>query len=63
MDEHLKKHPHDYQTVISRMKLASDIYDHQMRKSVNARLSRLAEIKRRLKEEDEWRRTNIANLE
>lgn len=57
MDEHLKVHPSDYQTVISRMKLASDIYDHQMERKKHERLKRLSEIKKRLREEDEWRRT------
>lgn len=53
MDEHLKKHPHDYQTVIARLKLVSDIYDHQVEKKRNERLRRLSEIKKRLREEDE----------
>lgn len=53
MDEHLKRHPHDYQTVIAKMKLASDIYDHQLKRKRDERLKRLAEIKRRLREEDE----------
>lgn len=56
MDEHLKRHPSDYQTVISRLKLASDIYDHQKEKQKNERLRRLSEIKRKLKEEDDGRR-------
>ena len=55
MDEHLKRHPHDYQTVIARMKLASDIYDHQVKRKRDERLKRLAEIKRKLREEDEAR--------
>lgn len=53
MDEHLKEHPHDYQTVISRMKVASDVYDHEMQKMTHRRLQRLSEIKKRLREEDE----------
>lgn len=53
MDEHLKRHPHDYQTVISRMKVASDVYDHEMQKMTYRRLQRLSEIKKRLREEDE----------
>ena len=52
MDEHLRQHPHDYQTVIARLKLASDIYDHQVEKQRNMRLKRLSEIKKRLREED-----------
>lgn len=55
MDEHLKRHPHDYQTVIARLKLASDIYDHQVKRKRDERLKRLAEIKRKLREEDEAR--------
>lgn len=53
MDEHLKRHPHDYQTVIAKMKLASDIYDHQLKRKRDERLKRLAEIKKELREEDE----------
>lgn len=53
MDEHLTRHPHDYQTVIARLKLASDIYDHQVDKIRQMRLERLAEIKRQMREEDE----------
>lgn len=58
MDKHLKRNPNDYQTVIARMKLASDIYDHQMEIQTHKRLGRLAEIKRKLREEDEWRKTH-----
>lgn len=47
MTEHLAEHPHDYQTVISRLKLASSIYDHEMERKKHARLKRLAEVKRR----------------
>lgn len=56
MDEHLKRHPCDYQTVIARLKLASDIYDHQKEKQKHERLKRLADIKKKLKEEDDGRR-------
>jgi ribosomal protein S15P/S13E len=50
MDEHLREHPHDYQTVISRLKVASDAYDYQEKKKVATRLRRLAEVRRQLKE-------------
>lgn len=53
MDEHLKRHPHDYQTVIARLKLGSDIYDHEVKKVRDMRLKRLAEIRKKLREEDE----------
>lgn len=46
MDEHLKYHPKDYQTVIARMKTASAYVDHERRQVTNARLKRLAEIRR-----------------
>ena len=55
MDEHLARHPHDYQTVIARLKLASEVYDNQVRKTRQERLKRLSEIKKRLKEEDDER--------
>lgn len=55
MDEHLARHPHDYQTVIARLKLASEVYDHQVWKTRQERLKRLSEIKKRLKEEDDER--------
>ena len=53
MDEHLKRHPHDYQTVIARLKTASEAYDYVKKKQRDERLKRLAEIKRMLREEDE----------
>lgn len=56
MDKHLKEHPHDYQTVVSRLKVASQAYEHRMKRSRNERLKTIAEIRKRLKEEDECRR-------
>ena len=53
MDEHLKRHPHDYQTVIARFKTASEAYDYVKKKQRDERLKRLAEIKKKLREEDE----------
>lgn len=50
MDKHLEEHPHDYQTVIARLKTQSDMIDHQMKKSSRMRLKRLAEIRRKRKE-------------
>lgn len=52
MDEHLRQHPHDYQTVIARLKLASKAVDYEYHKVSCMRLKRLAEIKKRLREED-----------
>lgn len=52
MDEHLAQHPHDYQTVIARLKLASEAYDYEVKKKRDMRLKRLAEIKKKLREED-----------
>lgn len=52
MDEHLAKHPADYQTVIARLKTISDIYEHRGDKVKIERLKRLAEIKRKMREED-----------
>lgn len=52
MDEHLKRHPRDYQTVIARLKTASDMYDHNVVKQRHMRLKKLAEIKKQLREED-----------
>lgn len=46
MDEHLKEHPHDYQTVIARMKTYSDSVEHERRQMANYRLARLAEVRR-----------------
>lgn len=50
MDRHLAEHPHDYQTVISRMKTASAAHDYQQKQKVNIRLKRVAEIRRQLRE-------------
>ena len=55
MDEHLSRHPHDYQTVIARLKLASEAYDYAVKRKRDERLKRLAEIKKKLREEDEER--------
>ena len=50
MDEHLKEHPHDYQTVISRLKTASDAFEQQRKWQRDWRLKRVAEVRRQLKE-------------
>ena len=52
MDEHLREHPHDYQTVISRLKVASDAYDYQMKKRKVQKIQRILEVRKRLEEED-----------
>lgn len=51
IDRHLEEHPHDYQTVIARLKTQSDMIDHQMRKNARSRLSRLSEIRRKRRKE------------
>lgn len=50
MDEHLRQHPNDYQTVISRLKTASKAYDYRKKKEADYRLKRVAEVRRQLKE-------------
>lgn len=50
LDEHLREHPHDYQAVISRMKVQSDAYEHEIYKRRIGRLARLSEIKKQRKE-------------
>ena len=55
MDNHLREHPHDYQTVIARIKLASDAIDYQMHKEACMRLKRVAEVRRQLKEIEDGR--------
>lgn len=50
MDEHLRMHPNDYQTVIARLKTASDAYEHDLYKRKIYRMKRLAEVRRQLKE-------------
>lgn len=50
IDAHLAEHPHDYQTVIARLKTASKAYDHQQHLRKVMRLKRLQEVRRQLKE-------------
>ena len=50
MDVHLHEHPHDYQTVIARLKVASDAYEHERRKRAVMRLKRLHEVRRQIRE-------------
>ena len=47
MDRHLQDHPHDYQTVIARLKVASRAIDYATKKDRDMRLKRLAEIRRK----------------
>lgn len=49
IDRHLETHPKDYQSVISRMKILSKAYEHEMHKRKVYRLKRLAEVKRQLR--------------
>ena len=46
LDEHIRKHPTDYQAVISRLKIQSDAYENRMYKRKIARLKRLSEIRK-----------------
>lgn len=46
LDNHLAKHPTDYQSVIARMKTYSDAVEHEMYKRRIARLKRMAEYRR-----------------
>lgn len=55
MDNHLREHPHDYQTVIARLKTVSDAIDYQQHKRVCMRLKRVAEVRRQLKEIEDGR--------
>lgn len=48
----MARHPSDYQTVIARLKVISDIYEHRGDQVKIERLRKLAEIKRRMREED-----------
>lgn len=50
MDEHLEHHPHDYQTVIARLKTVSDAIEHQQYKKRVWRLKRLAEVRKQMRE-------------
>ena len=46
LDDHIRRHPKDYQSVISRMKTFSDAVEHEMYKRRIARLKRMAEYRR-----------------
>lgn len=46
LDNHLKQHPHDYQSVISRMKTYSDAVEHEMYLRKVARLKKVAKYRR-----------------
>lgn len=48
MDKHLAEHPHDYQTVIARMKTYSDAVEYERCKAVNERLAKVAHYRRML---------------
>lgn len=47
MNNHLRAHPHDYQTVVSMLKMHSRAIDHERKQRMNARLRTLAEIRRK----------------
>lgn len=48
MDEHLETHPNDYQTVISRMKVASKYVEEQRRQKTISRLRNVAKYRKML---------------
>lgn len=52
IDAHLAEHPTDYQAVVARLRTISDAYEHQLYERKIARLKRVAEIRERLKGED-----------
>ena len=49
MEEHLKRHPNDYQTAISFLKNRSKEFDRQRKKVQDKRKKEIAFYKRRLK--------------
>ena len=46
LDNHIARHPKDYQSVISRMKTYSDAVEHEMYLRKIARLKRVAKYRR-----------------
>ena len=46
LDNHIARHPKDYQSVIARMKTFSDAVEHEMYMRKIARLKRVAEYRR-----------------
>lgn len=52
MNEHLSEHPADYQTVISLLKVNSKRISHERKVRQDMRSRRVAEMRRRLEEED-----------
>lgn len=46
LDNHIARHPKDYQSVIARMKTYSDAVEHDMHLRKIARLKRVAEFRR-----------------
>lgn len=49
INNHLRQHPSDYQSVIARMKLVSDAFDYEQKKKADYRLKRIAEVRRQLR--------------
>lgn len=47
LDNHIARHPKDYQGVIARMKTFSDAVEHEMYMRKVARLKRMAEYRRK----------------
>ena len=55
MRKHLSDNPADYQTVISLLKVNSKRIDHERKKALDMRSKRVAELRRRLENEDDER--------
>lgn len=55
MRKHLSDNPADYQTVISLLKVNSKRIDHERKKAQDMRSKRVAEMRRRLENEDDER--------
>lgn len=50
LNEHLIRHPADYQSVIARLKIRSKAIEHERYLRKIERLKRLAEVRKQLKE-------------
>ncbi len=53
LDKHIEENPKDYQAVIARLKTRSDAIEHARKQKMDARLKRIAEIRRKRHEEFE----------
>lgn len=55
LSRHLEDHPSDYQARIALLKIRSDVIEYSLRQRRNAKLKRVAEIRRKYNEEREQR--------